>query len=142
MSSFKIERIAFYPSFGKCMTIAVCRQALSCRMGDKNGPAIACDAWFDSCFQPQENAKITKKKSHGVQASLLCVLCVLSRQFALLLFRSNVIAVTHSEGIRTRKTLNPSIHPLISNRLRSRFDAYEVFYASALCIKTGFAPCF
>ena len=35
----------------------------------------------------------------------------------------------------------PSIHPLISNRLRSRFDAYEVCYASALCVKTGFAPC-
>jgi hypothetical protein len=49
------------------MTIAVCRQALFCRMGNKNGPAIACDAWFDSCFQPQENAKITNTFSDALR---------------------------------------------------------------------------
>jgi hypothetical protein len=31
---------------------------------------------------------------------------------------------------------------LSANSLRSRFDAYEVCYASSLCVKTGFASCF
>jgi hypothetical protein len=29
------QRIAFYPSLGKCMTVAVCNQDDSCRMWDK-----------------------------------------------------------------------------------------------------------
>jgi hypothetical protein len=39
---FSGERIAFYPLFGKYMMVAVCKQALSCRMRDKmllNGAA-------------------------------------------------------------------------------------------------------
>ena len=42
LSSSVAQRIAFYPSCGKCMTVAVCKQAYSCRMRDKmllNGAA-------------------------------------------------------------------------------------------------------
>jgi hypothetical protein len=53
-----------------------------------------------------------------------------------------VLSDKHSGGISTRKTRYTTIHPFISNRLRRSFDAYEVCYASALCVKTGFALCF